>query len=79
MLINLMKFLYQGWLKIGHLLGWINTRIILAILFFVLITPLGKILRACGKDPLKKHYDPHLPSYRKIVIPPPINHMEKPF
>ncbi len=29
------------WLRIGHALGWLNTRIILTILFYALVLPLG--------------------------------------
>ena len=40
------------WLPIAHLLGWINTRLILGAVFFVLIMPVGWLLRILGHDPL---------------------------
>ncbi|HKY64649.1 MAG TPA: SxtJ family membrane protein [bacterium] len=40
------------WMKLAEGLGWINTRIILAILFFLIFTPLALIRRLLGKDPL---------------------------
>ena len=41
------------WMKIGHALGWINTRLILGLVFFLLVTPTGFVARLLGYDPLK--------------------------
>ena len=41
---------YRLWMKIGHVLGWINTRIILGIMFYLIFLPVGLILRLAGKD-----------------------------
>ncbi|WP_026375072.1 SxtJ family membrane protein [Aestuariibacter salexigens] len=40
---------YRAWMAIALVLGWINTRIILAAVFFLLITPFGLLARAVGK------------------------------
>jgi hypothetical protein len=74
-----LKPIYQIWMKIGHGLGWINTRIILGVIFFTLITPIGFIMRFFKQDPLYKCYDPNTISYRKNITRRPINHMERPF
>ena len=39
---------YQVWMRLGHLLGWFNTRIILSVLFFILVTPIGVARRLFG-------------------------------
>lgn len=44
---------HKVWMMVGALLGWINTRVILALVFYVIVTPLGLVLRACGKDPIR--------------------------
>jgi len=41
------------WMKLGHALGWVNARIILSAVFFVLVTPTGFIVRLLGYDPLR--------------------------
>jgi len=74
-----LHYIYQPWMKLGSVLGWINTRIILGIIFFALITPLGLIMRLCAKDKMQRTYDKTLLSYRKKITPQPIQHMEKPF
>jgi len=50
-------------LKIGHGLGWINTHIILVTLYYLLLTPIGLIMRLFGKDPLNKKIDKTSDSY----------------
>lgn len=74
-----LKWIYTPWMKIGAILGWINTRIILGVIYFACITPIGMFMRLCGKDTMQKHYDRQATTYRKISSQPPISHMEKPF
>jgi hypothetical protein len=40
------------WWKLVHVLGYVNARIILTVLFTVLLVPLGLFWRLTGKDPL---------------------------
>lgn len=41
------------WHTLGHILGVINTHLLLTAVFFLLITPIGLIARLSGHDPLK--------------------------
>ena len=76
---GLLAPVYQVWMKIGEKLGWINSRIILAILFFGIVTPIGWLMRLLGKRPLQLGYDPAAITYRvpKVVRDP--KHVLKPF
>jgi hypothetical protein len=67
------------WLKIGHVLGWINTRIILGVMFFVIFLPAGLLLRALRKDPMHRKFDASAASYRVPSKAAPIHQMERPF
>ena len=40
------------WWKLVHVLGYVNARVILTILFTVLLVPIGLVWRVTGKDPL---------------------------
>lgn len=40
------------WFKIGHVLGWINSKLILGVIYFFLLTPLSFLYRLGKKDPL---------------------------
>jgi hypothetical protein len=70
---------YRLWMAIGHGLGWINSRIILGIMFYVLILPIGFILRLLGKDPMQRRFDQQAKSYRVPSKTPPKDHVERPF
>lgn len=70
---------YRVWMTIGHGLGWINSRIILGIMFYVLILPMGFILRLLSKDPMQRRFDKQAVSYRVPSKNLPKNHVERPF
>jgi predicted membrane metal-binding protein len=70
-------WVHKGWMAIGHVLGWINTRIILGFVFYVIVTPTGIIRRWLGKDPMGQRLRPDLDSYRIIRKPRPASHLTK--
>ena len=70
---------YRLWMKIGLVLGWINTRIILGLVFFVIFTPVALFFKLLGKDPLKRRLDASATSYRIASEQPPRDRMEKPY
>jgi hypothetical protein len=51
---ELLKPIYIVWMRLAFVLGWINTRLLLAIVFYLVITPVGLLLRLFGKDILDK-------------------------
>jgi hypothetical protein len=53
----------KAWSKLGVLLGTIVSPIALAILFYAVITPIGALMRASGKDPLRLKLDRSASSY----------------
>ena len=62
---NKLKYPYQFWIKIGNALGYINSRIILGTVFYLLLFPLAVIMKMSGYDPLKKR-STKLNTYRQI-------------
>ncbi len=46
-----------------HGIGWVNTRILLGIIFYLLFTPLGLLMRLFGKDMLNRKLDPNASTY----------------
>ncbi len=70
---------YRGWLAIGHVLGWINTRIILGIMFYVLFLPVGLVMKLLGKDPMVRKLDKSQSTYRVTHAHPKKNHVERPY
>jgi hypothetical protein len=60
-------------------LGWVNTRIILGVLFYVKILPMGLIMRLCGIDPMARKHDKSASSYRIKSMSVAKERLEKPF
>jgi hypothetical protein len=50
----LLKPLYIIWMWLAFILSWINTRIILVILFYSVFTPLGLVMRLLRIDLLER-------------------------
>ena len=55
---------YKGWIELGNALGWVNSRIILGLVFIVFLQPIALIMRAFGYDPLRKKQDNEI-TYRE--------------
>jgi hypothetical protein len=45
---------HRAWMGLAGVLGYVNTRILLSLMFYVLMTPVGCILRVSGHDPLER-------------------------
>ena len=50
--VPLLRPIYVEWMKFAFVLGWVNTRIILGIAFFLVLTPIGVLMRLFGKNPV---------------------------
>lgn len=48
-----LKPVEKGWMAFGHALGWVNTRIILTLLFVLVVVPVGLVMRLF-RDPLDR-------------------------
>jgi hypothetical protein len=66
-------------MKIGHVLGWINTRIILGVVFFIIFAPVALFMRLFGKDPMHRRLDATAETYRINSEKLPRERMERPF
>ena len=50
---TLLFYPYQLWMSLGHVLGWINSRLILGLVFILILQPIALIMKALGHDPLR--------------------------
>ncbi len=68
------------WMRFAELLGAVMTRVILSLTFFVVITPLGLMLRLIGKDFLDIDWKKKRESYwRPVETDGPAGRPEKPY
>jgi len=68
------------WMKVAHAMGYVVTRVLLSITFYLVITPLALAMRLLGKDLLKLRFDPGMESYWLDVDPNgPTSRADKPY
>lgn len=46
--------LNRVWLAMGHVLGWVNSKIILGFVFFIIVTPTALVMKTLGCDLLSR-------------------------
>lgn len=71
--------IYIVWMKFGNVMSWINTRIILGILFYGMFLPIGIVMRLFGKDLMHRKLDEKLSSYRVISNNESKDNIERPY
>lgn len=76
---NALNPIYQGWMRFGLVMGWIETRIILGLVFYAMILPMGVVMRLLGNDPLQRKLQKREPSYRVTSKLRTKESLERPF
>ena len=69
---------YHGWMRFGLFMSRITTPLILGIVFYLIISPIGLIRRTFGTDPLRRDLD-DADSYRVPSKRAPADHLKRPF
>ena len=62
---SILLYPYRSWMKLGHILGWLNSRIILMLVFLIVLQPIAFIMRLLGHDPLRTKKNGEK-SYREV-------------
>jgi hypothetical protein len=70
---------HRGWIALSEVLGWINSRLILGVIFFGLITPMAAVWRLLGRDPMQRRFERSVDTYRVVRTPRPRLHMNRQF
>jgi hypothetical protein len=69
----------RGWSLLAHALGFINTRILLAFVFFVVLAPIALFMRLIGKDPLERRPDRGRSTYWRTREPAEADRLTRPY
>lgn len=54
---------YTAWMGLAFVLGWFMSRFLLALIYYLILTPIGLILKVSGKVLLEKSFDENANSY----------------
>lgn len=77
-----LRYLYIGWMTLGIVMGVVVSTILLTLLFYFLVTPMGLIARLMRKDFLHRRLEPDAKTYwmkRKPLSSKPIERYEQQF
>jgi hypothetical protein len=72
-----LKPFHRVWMTIGDALGWVNSRIILGLVYYVLIVPIGAIHRLTGNDAMRRKFEPAADTYKIPRTGRPASHMQR--
>ena len=70
---------HRVWMRLGETLGRVNTSILLGVVFYLVITPLGVIRTLLGKNTMRRSFEPDRESYRVVKRARPGAHMSRQF
>ena len=71
--------IYRVWMKIGLYVGWLESRIVLSIVFFIILTPMAFIMKLFSRDTMARNFDFQVETYRISSKINPRSGMEKPY
>ncbi|MGH2570793.1 MAG: SxtJ family membrane protein [bacterium] len=55
--------MFHGWTRLFFPLGWAVSHLALAVLYFLIVTPIALVLRVVRKDPLARTFDRDAATY----------------
>jgi len=55
--------LYVGWMLAAVPIGWTLTHVILGLIYYLVLTPIGLLMRLVGKDPMRRRLERDASSY----------------
>jgi hypothetical protein len=76
---NVLRLIHRVWIAFGNILGWINSKIILGLLFYIVVTPVRVIMSLTGSDPMNRKFDRETDTYRIVRKPRQVSHMKHQF
>ena len=48
------RIFHRGWMRFAGVLGYVNSRILLSLMFYLVFTPYGLVMRAFGRDTMNR-------------------------
>ena len=57
------KWIYLGWIYAAFPIGWTVSHLLLAAIYYLIVTPIALAVRLAGSDPLQRTFDQAAPTY----------------
>jgi hypothetical protein len=79
MLPSSLRLVYRGWMRAALILGKANSYVLLSLIYIIVFSPLGILMRMAGYDPLHRKFLAHTSTYRKPSVIKKPDTMERPY
>ena len=63
LLPSIRKPTYKAWLYTVFPIGWTVSHTLLGVIFYLVLTPIGLLMKVCGYDPMQRRFDPSAKTY----------------
>ena len=73
------KPLVVGWTMLFFPVGWVLSHVLLAAIYYLVLTPIALVMRLFGKDGMARKLDATAESYRISSTKAPAKNLERPF
>lgn len=60
---QLLKWIYVGWIVVVFPIGWTVSHLLLGFIYYLILTPIGLLIRLLGHDPMNRTLDRDAKSY----------------
>ena len=57
------RLVYVGWMYAAFPIGWTVSHLLMAVIYYLAVTPIALIIRAMGRDPLNRRFDRSAKTY----------------
>jgi hypothetical protein len=61
--LRFMRLVFLGMSYLAWPIGMVVSHVLLAAVYYLVLTPIGLVLRVVGYDPMHRRFDPEAPSY----------------
>ena len=69
--LRVARWLWLGTMYAVFPIGWVLSHVLLAIVYYGVLTPIGLVMRLVGQDPMKRRFAPEATTYWEPHEPPP--------
>ena len=76
---RILRPVHHGWMKVGLAISKVTTPILMGVVFFLVVMPIGLVKRIFGRDPMDREFDQAAKSYRIVAENNAEGASEKPY
>lgn len=60
---SLVRVVYVVWMALAFPIGWTVSHLMMLVVYYIVLTPIGLVMRLCGRDPMQRRIDRDAKSY----------------